>query len=241
MQKLQTLIVEQDNAARLRLKSALSALPEFGAIQWAAAGQEALGRLSAMGDCDVVLVSSRLESDIASFLEAARRTVEARDAAFVLIMKANDQDASTVARSALQGIDGFLVEPYSVKSLGELIELTMRVRRDRALSRQRVALTLLLKQVIDQIDVTACLKGNGYGAVVSMKTLEEMCLVLRTLDADGLSVYFELLTELFEAAPCAAGLSNPRLIYKGSSKRVREQMEKKLMLELRQKKLAAAS
>jgi hypothetical protein len=60
----------------------------------------------------------------------------------------------------------------------------------------RLALLLLVKEILIQIDEVACLKSKGHSATISLIMLRETCSILATLEQELLEEYFSLLIRL---------------------------------------------
>ena len=229
--KFDALLVDPDLQSRMRLKQATSSVAAFGTVQQVGDLKQASAAISSSEECDVVFLSSRCgKDDIKSFVATAKQSRQGQDAAYVLLLGANDQAGSSVATNVLIGVDGFLVEPYSVDSLVEITQLAARVKKERSSAREKIAIRLLVHEIMGQIDIVAQLKKGGASAGISSKSLRETCSVLQTLEGESLNTYFELALKMFEEAPVPPVQQTK--LYSGASKRMREREEAKLLAKL---------
>jgi DNA-binding NarL/FixJ family response regulator len=147
---LDSFIIDGDVTARIRLKQAMGSVALFGRTDLAAGTREAVTRIAAAAyDYAVIFVSLGLTKDL----------TRSRDAAFVLVAASGAQDSSSLAACMVYGADGFLFEPYSVDQLVEITQLAAKVKGERAEKRERVAFSLLLKEVLQQLDMVAFRKS----------------------------------------------------------------------------------
>lgn len=67
---------------------------------------------------------------------------------------------------------------------------------EQAKIERTMALVLLVKEILDQVDDISSLKSQGCKANIGAETLKETCFVLRELDSSELERYYELLISL---------------------------------------------
>ena len=231
LKKYDAFVVDNDMAARMRLKSATTSVPRFGQVKLLSTLEEALSALNvAVASQDVIFISKRFPQDaITPFIANAKQTTAGQDAAYVLVLRTDDQQAESVAKNVLGGTDGFLLEPYSVDQLVEITELAARVRKERSQEREAAALRFLINDVIKQIDRVWFLKASGFDVGRSFKKLKDMCTVFQTLDKETCELYYEIVVNAFEAVPIP---QPPAKHYKGVSDRVRKRMEQKILADM---------
>ncbi len=233
--KYEAFIVDSDLDSRMRLKQATSSVHNFGKVQQIAALKEAVSKLSGPDKCDVVFISYKFDqSEVTQFIKEAKQTPHGQDAAYVLVLRGQDQDSQTVASNVMIGADGFLFEPYSVDNLIEITSLAARVKRERSKSREAAALKFLITDVMNQVDLIAFLKQSGYEVGRSLKKFKDLCGVFQTLEGDSKDLYFELAIKMFEEAPLPKTMFQNKK-YAGASSRVKRLAEKKVMAELEKK------
>lgn len=217
-------IVDPDLDCRMRLRQATRAVAAFKEVTQFSHLHEALGKLKDSSAINVIFLSSRFaESEIITFIQQAKEIPAGQDTAYVLILAGSEKGSASIVTKMIGGADGLLFEPFSVESLAEMTALASKVKKERSRSREMAAITLLIKQVMSQIDSVAELRAGGYEAGVSMKNLREMLQVVRTLDPEMLQHYFEQTVELFQKAT-----PSRRKIYSGASKRIKKKTEERL-------------
>jgi response regulator RpfG family c-di-GMP phosphodiesterase len=227
------LIVDPDLDRRMRLRQAAGAVPLFHNVVQFGAAREAIAHLEFRQECcDVAFIAHSLEaSEISSFIHKAKELPHSRDAAFVLVLAEASSGEDSVASYVMHGVDGFLFEPYSVNSLVEITELAARVRKERSDSREKMAFTLMVGDLMEQLDVSAFLKSCGYALGKSWKAFCSGAESLKTLSSESLQNYFSIAVKLFGDAPLPK-FNMMLKKYSGVSSRVRKRMEDKLAAEV---------
>lgn len=66
--------------------------------------------------------------------------------------------------------------------------------------RERLALSLLVKEIMSQLDLLAYLKSCGFKPGISAKVFHETCSPLAELSSESLTKYFQIAIDLFERA-----------------------------------------
>lgn len=101
--KYESIIIETDTGSRNRLKQAALAVPEFGKVEFQSSPAEAIYRLNNGPErCDLVFISYRFDqASIMSFIREAKNAKQGQDAAFIMILESDDNDASKVATNML--------------------------------------------------------------------------------------------------------------------------------------------
>lgn len=230
-QKFDAVIIDPELDTRMRLKQATSSVHQFGKVHQQQSLREAMGRLSGDERCDVIFISYRFEQpEIVEFIKQAKGTKSGQDAAYVMLMRSKDQDATKVATNVMIGADGFLFEPYSVDYLVEITNLAAKVRKERADTRERGALTFLVNDIINQLDLVSSMKAQGFEVVTSMKKLKEMCTVFSTLSPESFQVYTDVAIKQFGDAPVPKKIAQKK--YGGASSRVKKKLEQKIAAEM---------
>ena len=230
--KYESLVIDTDVNARNRLKQAMMSVFQFGSTAFVATLKEALDNLANHRKADVVFISFRYPKEqITQFIKEAKLSKGGQDSAFVMILENTKQDSSSVAQNVLVGGDGMLFEPFSVDSLVEITNVAARVRAERAESRERAALSFLLHDITQQLDVLASLKSRGFDVGGTHKKLRDLCAVISTLEPNSLKIYLELAVEVFENAPLPRELPKSRT-YSGASSRIKKRLEQKIINDL---------
>lgn len=232
-EKFDTLVIEPDAHARMRVKGATSAVPTFGKVHQVANLTEGMEKLKNVERMDVIFLSAVYsKEETAAFIKQAKEMKSGQDGAYILVMKTQKQESSTVAQNVLVGADGVLFEPYSVDSLVEITVLAARVKGERAKSREEAAIRILVKDVIDLISVIAHLKGQKMETGKQQKALREKCGIFDTLSEEMRKLYLEIAIEEFQNAPAEVSLKNIPL-YNGVSNRIKKRLEEKIVAQLK--------
>ncbi len=224
--KFNALIVDPDPSSRLRLRQAMSAVVSLQKVTQCSDTSEAARLIESARDYDLMFLSKRLDlGKISSFIDQIKSMENGRDLAFVIVQEKDDQASGKLALSMLGGADGFLVEPFSVDSLVETTILSTQVKKKRAIEREQAAISLLIKEIISQLDVYAQLRAGGHEAKISQRNLADMCSALKHITPESLDFYYEEAVRLFMNAP----IPKPAVkIYAGASNRVKKRTEQKL-------------
>lgn len=242
MESLETqaiaMIVDPDVATRMRLKQATTAVHQFKEVRLEPNLTEAQRKLEGPNKYDVVFVSERFpHDDVVSFVSGAKGLDGGIDAAYILVLGSADQDSAKVASSMVVGTDGFLLEPYSVDQLVEIVALAQKVRKERQEARQLAAVNFLVKDIMAQLDRVAYLKACQVDVGRSIRVFRDRCKILANFDDGTKKVYFDTALTLFEKAPIPKAPPAPKYI--GASRRVRQTMEKKVLEEVKHQEEAA--
>ncbi len=231
--KFNSIIADPDVQTRMRLKQATSSVGQFGEVYQSTTLGEASAKIEQEKHWDVVFISNKFtEGEVTDFILRAKQHKGGQDAAFIRVLKSKDQQNSTIAAGMLQGIDGFLFEPYSVDQLVDITTLSAKIKSERSDTRQKLAMELILSDVIKQLDLVAFLKSAGFEVTRSATRLKDMCLSLQGASSgEMLEVYHEIAIKNFGEAPLPKPMFQAKQ-YAGVSSRVKKKMEEKLIQEV---------
>lgn len=221
MQTQTALVLDKDSDSRMKLKSATSAVSSFGVVQLCAHSVDALRILGERNEWDIILISAKLETGrITEFITQAKLTPGGRDAAYILVISASDQNSSAIATNILAGADSFLCEPYSVDSLQEISNLAATVKQQRIRERQEGAIRILVNDVIRTLDAISLCLYLGQPPGLQMRDFKDIGSAIQGLSDDWKPVYY---TELISRTEKLAPPARPAL---PKSKRVQDKMKK---------------
>ena len=224
----------------MRLKQATSPINEFGAVSPLGSFNEASAQLNSDRITDVIFISSRFpQEQLSPFISAAKATKGGQDAAYVIVTKSAGDGARAIAEIMMIGGDGMLCEPYSVDTLLEITLLSARVKKERSEQREKVAIGIIVKDIIAQLDLVACLRASGCEPGLSIKKLKDLSAMVHGMSPESQRLYIEVATQSFIDAPLppkALGVKK----YGGVSSRIKKKMEQKMADEL-QKQMAESS
>lgn len=231
--KFESVVVDPDIESRMRLKQATASVHHFGRLVQATTLPEALEKIEASEfSFDVVFLSYRFSQEqLAAFVKSAKALKNSEDSAYVLMLRNENQDSTTVAQTMMIGGDGMLFEPYSVDYLVEITQLAAKVKKERSDARERAVIALLINDIIKQVDKVSYIKACNFDFGTSMKQLRDMCGVIAGLDQEKLPFYIKSAVEAFEAAPLPVELLQQKK-YTGVSSRIRRKVEQRVLAKL---------
>lgn len=233
MARLNCILVQDDMNSRMRLKQAMSSVVDFGQLNQLGTLPEALRELERDTICDVVFVSTSYEMKaIEEFITKAKTTKQGQDSAYVALIKSQSEGNTLIATLMMAGANGFLCEPYSVDNLVEITRIATKVRKERSEAREKAAITLHMKEVMNQLDLVAYLKQSGCEPGTSLRVLREMCETIQRRSGESLETYHRIAIDLFENADLPKQAFKTK-VYGGVSSRVKARMEKKLQAEIK--------
>jgi len=221
--KFNALIVDPNAYSRANLWQVTLYDPNFNSVKAVSSLEDATAQLQNGNRFDVLLVTSDLEPErVREFIPAAKQIDAGKEAAYVIVLKQNHQDAENVAASLVDGTDGFLLEPYSVDALRRVANIAARIKKQHEANRARAAMTLLFRDVVPKLDAYAEAARKKKDAPIAEKEFRHVAASLQKLIKGHEDVYLSLAEEFFEKASPRAAKSK----YKGASKRVRQLEEK---------------
>ena len=199
--KLNTIVIDPDDETRQRLCEVLEISEEFIDIQPASSFVNAKTLVEKSVKVDAIFIASHLNThEITSFMSEMSHFLPTRDASIILLLNTSDQEKSFVSNRHLEGVDGFLAEPYSVSSLKKLALLTSKTQKKKRDARENLALEHLLPEIVFLIDQIASLKQSGFAAKISMETFREMCSALHQLPDELKDKYLDQVVSAFDEA-----------------------------------------
>lgn len=232
MSKYNAMFVEEESGPRNRLKQAAAMIPSFGKLTFYNNLKECSRELTQSKPIDIVFLAQRLgKDDIKAFIANAKGLDAGKDTAYVLVLGTDDQDNSTVANAVIFGVDGFLLEPFSVDNLADITELAQRIKKERSSEREVGAFKFLLKDIMRQLDRVAFIKSCDFDVSLNMKKFSDMTETIRQLPEDKRELYYEAAFDSFMNAPVPE-IPEAQQNYKGVSARVKKRMEQKIVEQM---------
>ncbi|WKZ57948.1 MAG: hypothetical protein QY326_04585 [Bdellovibrionota bacterium] len=230
--KFSLLHLDPDASGRIRFKESTIPVQQFGELHQAPSLEDIKFKFQDGLKVDLVFISYRYpEEQVRQFIKEVTQTKHGQECVFIQIVKPND-DGSTLATNMLAGADGVLLEPFSVDALTAIVDLSVKVKKEKAEARERAAITFILNDIINQVDRVAFLKSLNMDVGRTMIQLRHLCEVLHRLEGDSLKLYYELAIQAFESAPLPTNLTSKVKRYSGASSRVKKAMEEKLRKEI---------
>jgi hypothetical protein len=236
--KFNCIIIDPDMTGRMRLKQATAPVNEFGMITPMSNINEANAYLAQDKPTDVIFLSGRLpQEQLSPFIQSAKLSKSGQDAAYVVVTKSASEGATGIAEIMMIGGDGMLCEPYSVDSLLEITLLSARVRKERSDQREKAAIGMIVKDIINQLDLVSCLKANGCELGLSIKKLKDLGGMIHAMSPESRKIYYDVMAEAFMVAPIppkALGVKK----YGGVSSRIKKKMDQKMADEIQKQMLS---
>jgi len=231
LKQLKGVIFDPDKKSRMRLKTATTPIAYFETMIPCGNQRETLDWIDREDRVDIVFLSERIDSEvIENFIAQVKNSAKGVDSIFVVV-KSSADGGIPVSEALSLGADGILCEPFSVANLVEVVELANKIARERAGMRARITITLLVTDLVNQIDAAAYLVKQGYRPKTLIKSLHKLGERIREIKDEHLDVYFEVVTKLVSATkPMNRDLATK--IYRGASQRVRRNTEIKLWHEI---------
>jgi DNA-binding NarL/FixJ family response regulator len=232
MSKYTAIFVEEESSPRNRLKQAAAMIPSFGKLSFVNNLKECVREISQSKIIDIIFVACRLgQEDIKNFISQAKALDAGKDTAYVLVLSTDEQDNSTVANAVIYGVDGFLLEPFSVDNLATIADLAQRIKKERSSDREIGAFKFLLKDVMRQLDRVAFIKSCNFDVALNMKKFSDMTSTIRNVSPEKRELYYEAAFDVFCNAPVPE-LPEAQNNYKGVSERVKKRMEQKIVEQM---------
>ena len=235
MQIYNCLAIEPDSKNRMILKQAMSLVAEFNHITLVRNDKAALELLRSGSAYDLIFISDRFDKNkISQFIKKAKEFDSGFLAGYILLTSTQN-DARTVAKSLLQGIDGVLIEPYSIDSLQELSLLAAKVKEQREEEKRKIVLSFLASNVIYCVDIMAQAIILSHSANAIRRTIKRVNESILSLGSNNiLELYLDILSKSFMK------VQKPVIVvqecrYKGTSERVKKIAQKDVIDKLENK------
>ena len=230
---INTLVIDLDTAARTRLKQICHSLKEFGHFEQTADFRMAMQRINGLSKkIDTVFISSKFSNEeIGSFIEWAKQIDSTENAAFVILRRRDEEVALSEHTILAGGSDGVLFEPYSTDNLGEIYDLTLRVKRERAQERLMNHLQITANDILVVLNHMAFLQSTNFAVTPVLRQFRKLASLLESLPGDQVQAYYQALIERLENPPEHAPFP-VRYKYSGKSLRARRRMQRKALAAL---------
>lgn len=220
MRHFNSILVDSNEKARMLLKTAAQAIPEFGEVIGTTTTKNALSTIRSRENIDIVFVSSKLEQeDVADFVKEARKVVEGT--AFVSVIKGEGVTEALLAAQLAAGINGFLYEPFSTDRLREAMRLAVSLKTESTAASIKKALALVVYGLARSEKDTAEGKKQSRSEKAQYENLLDTCRNLKELTTYSGMSYEAMISDFF------LDLSTNALqgSYSGPSRRLQAQFE----------------
>jgi len=170
--------------------------------------------------CDVVLASSNIDIlQLRGLMKVMRESEGGKEAAFVAIVYANEQNSTALGSLLAEGADGLLLSPFSVHSLAQVAQIASRVRGEFERKRKIAAAKIMANELLAKFDEINRALMNGINSQKSIQKLQKV--------AGGLERILEGSSDIFAEAvgDVIRNIEPPKGAYKGPSQRIKKKLE----------------
>ncbi len=224
---LTSLVIEPDNSARIRIKTAIQAVPMFTKCQTASNFMEAQGRLES-DPYDVIFISHHLPKEkVNDFVHNAKQKQNSEASALILVLPS--QASGDIIKDLLTGADGMLMEPYSVDQLTEITRIAQKVKKENQDRKEKLAVKMLIKDLTFFIDLAARAKGLTIDPILAVKAVRKLGTSIALFNEVKKNYFHE---EFFNLATDKEASAKRQVVPKSPSARVRKIYEEKVKAEL---------
>lgn len=200
-QPIDVIIVDPDFDRRMNLKSATRSVTDYGKVSFASSFSTALKMLREEIPMVIVMISSGLpEAEIVKFVQEGKATRNGVDSAYVLIMRPEDQTSAEISSAVMNGIDGFLLEPFSVEALVNTSHLARTVYQQRKHARIEAAIEILVRDALENLDIVAKELQSGKGPGPAIRSLRDLGSSIHALEEDSHGLWYQSLIRAAEKA-----------------------------------------
>lgn len=222
------LIVDSDAKSRMRIKAVTTEAAEFRSEIHTSTLEQGISKLGSGDKFDIVFVSERFgPKPVQEFIAKGKTLIGGQDAAYIMVVEAGLQDATSAATHVLVGADGILCAPYSVSQLVDITKLAARIKLERGQARSEAALRVIMREITGMIDAAAVLRGLGARVSSAFKKIKQKLDTVRGFP-NFEKMYERVAVDTFESAapPDPSFLARN---YKGASQRIRKKLEDRLL------------
>ncbi len=202
---LSMMIVNSDLTSRSRLREVIKNCVYKAELSLFQTCKDAIQHLELCDTVDVVLLSFNYgEETLKSIVKDIKGKKGVTSPEFIVTIEQQSSDTSTKVTSLfLDGVAGFIAEPYSSAELTTLLELVkLQRQKTDTLLKNRKAMRFLLQEASKRIDemakVLAQPKGNTGFAMRELKNISQTLVALFENDAQS---FEEIIIDVFEKVP----------------------------------------
>lgn len=200
-------VIDESNDRRMRLKAATSSAGIFGDVTLCRDFRVGLDKLKEGRDRVIVFVASGVsETSITTFTKKAKETAKGRDSAYILILDSSSSSNAAIAGSVLEGVDGVLLEPFSVESLLETTKVASTIYLQRRREREESAISCIIQNVLKNVDDVSSLKARGLSPGEKMRELKDSKEIIHSISNGLKQFYYSQIIEQSQLAQVPAEL-----------------------------------
>ncbi len=199
------LIVESDLAARTKLRETIKSLAHSQKVTHARSIKNALELFDYPQPLDAIFIASSFGlQEIVSVLRTMREAMQgATPPAVIVVLKAEAQDGAFISQLLLEGVSGFLCDPYSSETVLSLLQKTQEITTLGVTEKQytKAALEIQIRDAAVRIDELSYQKTQGGAAGgVALKELKKFARAMQEKGDLDPHQYGMLLAKVFGEA-----------------------------------------
>jgi hypothetical protein len=227
---LEAIIVDSDvnRINRLKLAARAEGSIDVSSVQ---SCKEACALLEQRNrSCNLLFLSPNLtRREVFDFVKEARTTPGGRICAYILLIDPNQSDPHALTRRLLDGIDGFLQEPYSVDGLHQLVDIARELIAKDLTNRARSAVEIAVVDLLTYIDASSSKSDEHISKHTSAERMKSLQKTLEEVYEMDQELFSDTIVQIFEKLHKRRGPRAPRPVsgYEGASARVRKRMKRK--------------
>lgn len=207
LDRLTTLTLIPDPNSRARLREILASVIYKGEFKFGRSNSDVMSTLQANREIEIVFVGFSHGAEKIQELIKEIEVAGLRDhhAFIISFERENTKFSSTVIEMYMQGVDGFLKEPFSADDVRDLL-LSVRDKLNRrkkdAAARAAKSVAYIASQAVPLIDEIWLrrIQGDKQGGA-AIKELKNLSSTLGTLQRDYPEIYEQVLPGIFENVP----------------------------------------
>jgi plasmid maintenance system antidote protein VapI len=211
LERLKVLILIPDSECRVRLREALNSIIFKSEIRAVRTIPEAASALLNDSKIPILFLASSIGREAVQRLvaEVSSSGKEITTAMLVTVDRHTSSKLASVVQLYMQGVDGFISEPYSPDQLRTLLETVMDPSREKVMegaTRAYKSTTLLLGDAVRHIDDLWKAKAKGQRDVGSApRELRALSAQLSEIHGKHPDPFASALCAVFEAVPAPRG------------------------------------
>lgn len=227
MKNFVAIVVDSDMGSRSRVKQAAVANHVFKEVIFAQDPKEGMAKII-MGSVDVVFIANRFGREaVHEFVKLGKGTTQGEDSAYILVIPQSEEMQQIIASGVVEGVDGFLIEPFSADGVLETTHIAQRIKQENMEKRARTAAALYVKNARSQFGRLRYFKKLGRSTEQAAKELQAIATSVRGMSSANKEFYMnQLIDEFIATLP-------PASEYAGVSKRIKQRQDQKKEAEMK--------
>ncbi|MCB0353713.1 MAG: hypothetical protein KDD64_09320 [Bdellovibrionales bacterium] len=230
---LKSLIVDNDKKSRMMLKQAVLGTGKFSDDGTEENLQGARERLTSGSAFDVIFVAEGFpREELEGFVSAVRKSKSTDEAACIVVGGSSQDEDHAYEEAILLGADGSLIRPFSVEKLEGVVELANTVKKNRWAAKEQIRIKRLLPEIMAKLDAAAEFRSEGFDGNQSLDAMKSACDQLNHEEIESVVMYLQQAIDGFSSADLPKDLLSGKDLYRGTSHRVRDRIERKVLTKI---------